>query len=348
MEIDKLATYEDVKKYLKEKEREIHLLLGNGFSMAYDPDIFSYNALSNFIDKTDDAFLKKLFSIINTKNFELVMQELDNFYELAVAFSNDQKLIDRIKTSSETLKRSLIEAVEQLHPEHVFTIPEEKSLKCFEFLNYYLSNNGNIFSTNYDLLLYWITMRNKTEKAIDGFGRDVIKPADESPTGEAELSELRWGNHKEEQSIFYLHGALQLFDTGTEVIKEQYDSVHYLIEKIRERMHRKEYPIFVTAGNEREKLIHIAHNKYLSYCYDKFTNITGSLISFGFNFGDSDKHIIDGINKATYFDTKQKSKLFSIYIGVYSDEGFNRIKEKEKLFKCKVNYFNARTCGIWD
>lgn len=38
-------SYSDVVKYLEKRKREKHLLLGNGFSIAYNPKIFSYNAL---------------------------------------------------------------------------------------------------------------------------------------------------------------------------------------------------------------------------------------------------------------------------------------------------------------
>jgi hypothetical protein len=44
MNIDSLQTYQDAVKYLK-KQKNKHLLLGNGLSMAYDAKIFSYNAL---------------------------------------------------------------------------------------------------------------------------------------------------------------------------------------------------------------------------------------------------------------------------------------------------------------
>ncbi len=76
---------------------------------------------------------------------------------------------------------------------------------------------------------------------------------------------------------------------------------------------------------------HIVHNKYLAFCYDRLSEITGSIITFGFNFGDYDTHIIDAINKASQFNENRDSKLFSIYIGVFSEsdyEHINTIKSK--------------------
>lgn len=351
MEIEKLQSYEQVLSSLKKKGRKTHLLFGNGFSMAYDKKIFSYNALSQFIENTGDPLIKNLFERLNTKNFELIMQQLDNFCEIADAFSEDKNLVLKIKTASEKLKNSLIEAVKELHPEHVFKIPEDKSQSCLNFLQDYLNNDGLVFSTNYDLLLYWVLMRNKAKNAIDGFGRDLETELDSEnyvDPDELEYSELRWGKYKEEQTVYYLHGTLPIFDAGVNIIKVEYDSEHYLLQNVKERIDKKEYPIFVTAGNGKEKLTHIMHNKYLSFCYEQLCNIQGSLVTFGFNFGEYDKHIIDAINIAAKMGRKIPDKLWSIYIGVYSDDDLKHIKEIEKQFKCKVTPYNAGTANIWN
>lgn len=348
MKIDTLPTYDEVIKYLDNaKKRKRHLLFGNGFSMAYDPKIFSYNALSSFIENTDNKLLKELFKVINTKNFELIMQQLDNFVEIAKVFGVDQKIIEKILDANKTLKNSLIDAVKELHPEHVFSIPQEKSLACHSFLHYFLSQGGKIFSTNYDLLMYWVLMRNESKLAIDGFGRELENPEEVKKGQEQTWSELRWGVNKDNQTIYYLHGTLPIFDTGIEIVKEEYDTQHYLLQKINERIEAKAYPIFVTAGNSQEKLNHIMHNKYLAYCYDELCHIEGSLITFGFNFGEYDTHIIDAINKAAHQGMPGYDKLLSVYIGVYSDEALEYIESIQHKFMCKVNPYNARTVNIW-
>src|SRR6185437_16100558 len=123
---------------------------------------------------------------------------------------------------------------------------------------------------------------------------------------------------------------------------------NFLLQNVKDRIDKKEYPIFVTAGNGKEKLTHIMHNKYLSFCYEQLCNIEGSLVTFGFNFGEYDTHIIDAINTATKMGRKIQDKLWSVYIGVYSDKDLNHIKEIEKKFKCKVTPYDARTVNIWN
>ena len=350
MEIDKLITYQEVIAHLTKKGRAKHLLFGNGFSMAYDSNIFSYNALSKFIENTGDPLVSSLFERLNTKNFELIMQQLDNFCEIADIFSDDKTLAPKIKAVSEKLKNSLIDAVKDLHPEHVFKISAENSQACINFLQEYLGNGGTVFSTNYDLLLYWVLMRNGAQNAIDGFGRDLETDLDGDEYIEPEdleYSELRWGKYKGKQSIFYLHGTLPIFYTGIHIIKVAYDSEHYLLQNVKERIDNKEYPIFVTAGNGKEKLTHIVHNRYLSYCYEQLCNIQGSLVTFGFNFGEYDTHIIEAINIATKKGRKIPDKLWSVYVGVYSDDDLRHFTEISSQFKCKVTPYNARTANVW-
>lgn len=342
-----IKSYEHIIDHLNKEKRQKHLLLGNGFSMSYDKEIFSYNALSNFLNKTKNPLLNKLFSIINTSNFELIMNQLDIFYKLASEFIKNKAFAEKIILASDALKDNLIDAISELHPEHVFKIPVEKSNNCAVFLKEYFDSNGHIFTTNYDLLLYWVLMSNQSQLSniVDGFGREYIEKEEYTADFEPEFGDLEWGHNQESQHIHYLHGALHLFDTGVSIIKETYD-VDYLLKNIKKRIEKKEYPVFVTAGDGLQKIEHILHNQYLSYCYKKLCTITGSLITFGFSFGKYDQHIVEAINKAN----KQKidHKLWSIYIGIYSNEDKKYIESIESKFKCKVNLFDAKTVNIWD
>lgn len=343
-----LESFEDVIRAIHTKKRTFHLLVGNGFSMAYDREIFSYNALHEFIANSNDELLSKVFEVVKTKNFELILEQLGIFSFLIEALGSDKKLKKNIDEASEKLKTSLIDAVKKLHPEHVFKIPEEKIAACANFLKLFLDRNGSIFTTNYDVLLYWVLMRSPDLKTVvDGFGRDRENSDEYVSASELEYSELRWGKHKNDQVIFYLHGALPLFDTGIDIIKEEYSGNNFLLENIGRRVDKGEYPIFVTAGNGKEKLTHIRHNRYLSFCYDKLSELDGSLVTFGFNFGEYDDHIIDAINIAAHQGKKVQGKLWSIYIGAYSDRDVEYIESIRGKFKCKVHIFDAKTAPVW-
>lgn len=348
LKFEELPDLTSVIDKLNKRKYPKHLLIGNGFSMAYDPKIFSYNALYDFIENQEDPTLIRLFQVINTKNFELVMRQLDNFIEIARAFDEEGKLVEALTNANQLLQKSLIEAVSSLHPEHVFEVSEGRSKACFNFLEEFLLNDGNVYSTNYDLLLYWVLMRNESKHANDGFGREHLNPV-ETRKGieDAAYGELYWGKHKEQQKVFHLHGTLPIFDTGTEIEKEVYRDRQYLLQNIKDRMDSKEYPIFVTAGDGTEKLRHIFHNRYLTYCYDSLCNINGFLVTFGFNFGEYDYHIIEAVNRSAKRGAQSGEKLFSIYIGVYSEDDLEYIKSIQDKFDCKVNVYNSRTANIW-
>jgi len=105
LKFEDLMSYNSVVQSLNQKKRKKHLIIGNGFSMAYDHKIFSYNALYDFIEKLDNPTLSKLFEVINTKNFELVMRQLDNFIEIAKAFDKSGELVDLLQNAINNCKR---------------------------------------------------------------------------------------------------------------------------------------------------------------------------------------------------------------------------------------------------
>ncbi|MDB5989942.1 MAG: hypothetical protein JWQ10_1345 [Herbaspirillum sp.] len=340
-------TFDQVMASLHKKKRQANLLLGNGFSMAYDPEIFSYNALYDFISSLNDEVMVKIMSSMKTKNFELMMSQLETFSALLKAFDAEIALQDAILGANKKLKKSLLDAIEALHPEHVFKISEASAAACAKFLTRFLDANGQIYTTNYDLLLYWVLMRQDI-KTVDGFGRELLNPIEAGQGEQEEWSDLIWGINKSKQNIFHLHGSLPLFDTGTQIIKEQYNENGYLLENISARLNADEYPIFVTAGNGDDKLSQIKHNPYLSDCYDNLSMVDGSVITFGFGFGEYDDHIIAALNKAAKFGTKTPPKLWSIYIGTYSDQDVDYIESITHKFHCKVNTFDAKTVNLWE
>jgi hypothetical protein len=339
-----LESFDDVLASMtKNKGRPFHLLLGNGFSMAYDPKIFSYNALHQFVEKLDDKLLNKLFEVTKTRNFEIVLDQLNTFIALLDAFGSDPALKSQVIAASESLKSSLIDAIKSLHPEHVFKVPEERALACAEFLNRFLSAGGYLYTTNYDLLLYWVLMRSGL-KPGDGFGRD--NEADD-PSEDPEWSELRWDRNKESQRVFYVHGALPLFDTGHEIVKEEYDGADYLLDRVGNRINNGHYPVFVTAGNGDQKLAHIKHNRYLDHCYESLASVSGTVVTFGFGFGPSDEHIIEALNRATKPRSGPKDKLWSVYIGVNSESSLKHAESIAGKFKCKVRLYDANSAKVW-
>lgn len=194
-----LMSFSEVASSLK-KNRAMSLLLGNGFSMSYDVNIFSYNALYTFLSSQEDELLNKLFGVIKSKNFELIMQQLDMTIALLEAFGSDANLQEQIRSASQRLKNALLKSVKELHPEHVTRMPEEKSTACANFLRPFLESGGSIYTTNYDLLLYWVLYATRSPNPVDGFGRELENPVEAAEGEEQEWSELIWGPNKSNET----------------------------------------------------------------------------------------------------------------------------------------------------
>lgn len=242
------------------------------------------------------------------------MQQLKTTIQLLHAFKAEGRIISEITEASAKLKNGLMKSIQEMHPEHVFKVSKEQSNCCANFMELFIKSKGEIFTTNYDLLLYWTLVRNNLSKHIDGFGKEL---EDDNFINNGEdpqwSSDVIWGPNSKDQNIHYLHGALHIFNEKINIVKEQYNPQNYLLEKITQRIQDETYPVFVTAGSSLEKLEQIRSNRYLSFCYDKLCDIDGSLVTFGFNFGDYDEHIIDALNKAHHSKSKMPPKLWSIY-----------------------------------
>ena len=132
--IDELKSYREVVDHFKQQRRKINLLLGNGFSIAYDKDIFSYNALSRFINNSDEETIKRVFEVYNTQNFESIMQQLNNMVDVLKILEAPNGLCEKVTSLSTELKSKLIDAISAMHPEQVFTVDEAKSRHCAGFL----------------------------------------------------------------------------------------------------------------------------------------------------------------------------------------------------------------------
>jgi len=80
---------------------------------------------------------------------------------------------------------------------------------------------------------------------------------------------------------------------------------------IREGLKAGQYPLFVAEGTHRQKLEQISRNGYLSYAFGKLGRITGPLVTFGFSFGESDRHIGNAI--------AWNAKITELYVGIHGD-----------------------------
>jgi hypothetical protein len=280
-----------------------HLLLGNGFSRACRNDIFAYDALFNRSDFTSlSSRARSAFDRLGTTDFEIVMKALRNASVLVELYDPESReLSERLLSDGEGLREVLVGAIAGNHP----ALPSEIGSEAYSACKLFLSHFNRIYTLNYDLLLYWAVMQDEIPPDIpcdDGFRMPEGGPQD-YVTWEPE--------NTHQQNIYYLHGALHIFDAGREIQKYTWSNTRTpLIGQIRTALEHHKYPLFVAEGESGQKLERIRHSDYLSKAYRSFAEIGGSLFIFGHSLAPNDEH---------YLRLIEKGKVKQVFVGIYGD-----------------------------
>jgi len=303
----KILEFDEVIKQTESLAGKKCVLLGNGFSMAYDKKRFSFTDLlktaidENIIDK--DSNILKIFEKLKTADFEKVIRYLNNTISISEIYfpDTDKK---QIKNDIRQLKKYLVNTITNNHPDKVTDINPVLSENCAGFLSHF----QRIYTLNYDLLSYWVIMKNKSSYELgftDGFGDDEDDIKDEIKND--------YVTYKDSQhELLFLHGGLHLFDNKTSTIKLTFSRTSETLKKqIYKKLVSGIYPVFISEGTSDDKLEKIRHNYYLNHCYKALKNQSGSLVIFGTTLKSNDDHIRKAI---------LESKFRNIFIGIYSDD----------------------------
>ncbi len=325
-----------------EQANNPHVLLGNGFSMAYEPERFSFTTLleSAVADKIieKDSYVYKVFQKLETADFESVMRILNETEKVVDVYEADPNLRKQLLDDADNLKEYLVTIITNNHPTNSTDIDAKKKDSCVTFLR----NFDKIFTLNYDLLLYWSVIHSSSEETefTDGFGNDE----------DSEHEGYVVYKNKRSFKVHYLHGALHLFDAGDQIIKKTYkNSGIELITQVRNSLSSGIYPVFISEGDSSQKMTKIIHNGYLNHCYRCLKEVNRDLVILGTYLKDNDNHILDGLLQGT---------VKNIFLGVSREDspdvekirsriaGFNRDKTpaKQKI----LHLYDYRTANIWN
>lgn len=337
--VDRLLNYATVRNRLGNGRS--HLLLGNGFSIACDP-VFSYPSL---YDKAVAAGLspraQKVFARLGTNNFEGVMRLLADSHWVARTYG----LIDRDRSlmleDLEVVKSALVEAIARSHLDHTGCVSDDKKQAAAEFIKPY----HNVFTTNYDLLLYWVVMHGDGEPTYrDGFGDDPSEPDAPFVVFSFHLGE--------QEGVFYLHGGLHLYVDAGQVCKHCWSRTgERLTSLIRSGLASGQYPLFVAEGLPKKKLEQVLRSAYLSYAIDKFERVKNRLVVFGHSLGDNDDHVRQAI--------AGNRNLKELYVGVHRGDRasaetirssvavIQRVRRQRGLAPLDVQYYRSSTANVW-
>lgn len=346
---EKVLKYSEVLEEVQKSPNNI-LLLGNGFSIAYNAKRFSFthlkeSAIQEGIIAKDSPILK-LFEKFNTSDFEKIIRLLNDYVKIDKIL-NPQKDNQQLKNEIEELKKHLVDTITNNHPDTIGALtPQEYESAC-TFLKPY----NRIYTLNYDLLLYWVTMKLLDKKKNEDFPLEIMDGFNEPGTrGELFVSYENKGRTK--CGIFYLHGALHIFDKRDDIIKLTYSRTSIpLKQQIKENLDQEIYPIFISEGQSSEKKEKIIHNAYLNHNFRSLQSVGGNLVIFGTLLKMNDEHIQDAICN---------NQCENIYIGLFDEDKdpttllpfitklkASPVHKGKKVINRNVFFFDSKSADVW-
>jgi hypothetical protein len=199
------------------------------------------------------------------------------------------------------VREALAQVLAARHPNLPFDISDEEYAAATAFLSHFT----RIYSLNYDMLLYWTSMKGLKPAMVrnDGFGNP---DSDAAPY-------VTWQPYirYDSQRVFYLHGGLHLYDNGTELAKITWSRTQVpLVDQIRAALAEQRFPLVVTEGNTEEKITKILHSAYLNHAIRSFSMIGGALFTYGLSLAPNDAHLLRRL---------VEGKLEAIFVSIYGD-----------------------------
>lgn len=315
-----LMSYSDV-----ETENQWNsIVLGNGFSVNIHN---GFNYANLYDEARFSESTKNLFEEFNTWNFELVLETLRDAQRVGSVLGIEQ---DSINDHYLDVQNALFRAVENRHIDWGDFSDRAEKVIAESLIKY-----QKVFTTNYDLCLYWaIVDQQQTHSTKDFFwGIDgTFDPGDVLVPGAVHYSQ-----------IFYLHGGLHLWESMDGRVgkwrSKKEGSLSNVTSKYESGNYPDRHPLFVSEGKSEEKLAKILQSDYLRFCYNNLKNNSGNCVILGMSLGESDSHIVEAI---------RSSASQNLAVGIYNDgdiDSTNRkIRDMEGKFPNKnLVFFDSST-----
>ncbi len=323
------------------------VLLGNGFSIDWKPEVFLYRSL---YDEAQLAGLstdkESLFGALGTHDFEKVIEHLKAAADLAELYAaGDPQLPDVLRADAQVVRSGLADVLADRHPHRANEITDDEA----ECARGFLSHFGRTFTVNYDLLLYWVLNR------VDG-SRHAVHRGDgfEWPTANGPRY-LVWKRKAADrgQRVFYLHGGLHLFVEEQRLRKLQYSIAESIIEQVRDRLLEGRYPLVVTEGRSDEKVARIERSAYLRYAHRALEDLTGTLFVHGMSLSANDDHILAPLES-------KDSRIEALYVSIHGNELshsaqdvihrarlIKRRREENGGMRLDLRFYDSATAHVW-
>lgn len=354
-----------------------HLLLGNGFSISLFRDRFSYRSLLEEADFSTASEVRHAFDLLNTTDFELVIHALRQAVALLPLYTSDADVAARMSSHANLLKELLVQAIAGRHPARPSEVSEAQYASCRTFLANFVGESrivavggktkdlrGNIYTLNYDLLLYWVLLH-EDFPTLAAHGSDSLAGSEllehddgfRAPQDDLDAPYVTWEAEgaADGQNIHFLHGGLHLYDYGAELQKKCWERSGGvpLIDQIREALSEDKFPLFVSEGSSDGKLDRIRHSGYLLRSLKSFASVcriqSASIFVFGHSLADNDAHVLRHI---------ARGRIGNLYVSLYGDpttsanaDIIRRVRRladiRHERFPLAVSFFDAVGAHVW-
>lgn len=266
------------------------LLIGNGFSINLYNSLSYTSLFEYFIAELNSEEEQRIFRALGTHNFEYIIQILNN----SELVNNLLQLpVNRFEPLRNRLRQGLITSIQTNHPQHA-DINYDQLGRISEELEHF----NDIYTTNYDVLLYKILLQSISHHRNEG------NPIPYQDYFYDEIDAHKLGFMADQaynaRSIYYLHGALFLYQSENRTLTyklRRFDDRLEYIQLIRREIQNDNFPIFVAEGDPADKLATITSNRYLNYCSTKLSNTTRNILVYGFSFSAPDVHITNFLKR---------------------------------------------------
>jgi hypothetical protein len=312
--------------------------------MSLFPEIFSYDRLYEAARETISPGACRLFDALNTRDFERVMELLKHAETVSTYYFRDAPTAEQLNHDRTQLRELLIRAIADRHPESRYGVPDAAYNSCWRFLSTY----ENLFTLNYDLLLYWTLMWRLEQ--LKGDDKRTFRFKDGFWTHEDER--LYWAPLTS-QAVFYLHGAVHIIRHGHRVHKLNLtDNRNVIMTQVRDVIDGGQYPLFVSEAASQDKLAQIKEESYLDNALKHLRDLRGHLVIMGSSIQEVDHHIWDACQQssveALYVGTRQQPGQPGYikvreHIAAQIDEPRNRARRNIDIY-----LFDTTSAHVWD
>lgn len=306
------------------------LILGNGASIAFDAERFSYSSIlaeARRLGHITPA-LDSVFRLLDTSDFERVLQGLWQAKYINDALSvRNQRLIGAYND----VQHALIETIRHIHE----NVPHNSVIGLLDKAADFLSQFRIVLSLNYDVMVYWGMMKG-LDRLPNHFADCFVN----------QKFQYDWSSFQNRYRtlVFYPHGNLII---GRDINGVEYkiyaDDISNLIDTIIQKWTEEELaPVFVSEGTFEQKKITIDRSPYLSTVFNEvIPKIGEKAVIYGWDMSEQDNHLIEAIKRSS-------ARRFAI--SVHRPSG--RYKEKcarirSILNKFDVVFFKTESEGCW-